>query len=134
MASVKNGFHPSLMALEGREQPGTMFSTGLDGAILAGAFGEEILKASRPALVNTRAAAENRQHGNRLGAGVAAVDRADEQHDQSGRSAVAGQCRRSYQCGREASHDAGRIRPGESGSWSNVRAISALRTARSRMC
>jgi hypothetical protein len=32
-----------------------MFSTGLDGAILAGAFGEEILKASRPALVTTQA-------------------------------------------------------------------------------
>jgi hypothetical protein len=55
MASVKNGFQPSLMTLEGREQPGTMFSTGLDGAILAGAFGEEILKASRPALVTTQA-------------------------------------------------------------------------------
>ena len=42
------------MILEGREQPGSMFSTGLDGAILAGEFGEEILKASRPALVNTQ--------------------------------------------------------------------------------
>src|SRR5687768_15405213 len=55
MASVKNGFQPNVMRLEGREQPGSMFSTGLDGAILAGAFGEEILKASRPALVNTQA-------------------------------------------------------------------------------
>jgi len=55
MASAKNGFQPNVLRLEGREQPGSMFSTGLDGAILAGAFGEEILKASRPALVNTQA-------------------------------------------------------------------------------
>ena len=34
MATLKHGFRPGLMALEGREQPGSLFSTGLDNAIL----------------------------------------------------------------------------------------------------
>ena len=89
MASLKNGFRPSLMTLEGREQPGSMFSTGLDGASSPAPFGEEILKASRPALVNNQAPTENRQHGNHLAAGIAAVERARERHDHpAGRNAV----------------------------------------------
>jgi hypothetical protein len=46
---LKNGFSPRLMTLESREQPGSVFSTGLDASILAGAFlGDALVDASRP--------------------------------------------------------------------------------------
>jgi hypothetical protein len=52
---MKHGFTPNVTKLEGREQPGSLFSTGLDSAILAGAFlGDGLIKASRPAIVATQ--------------------------------------------------------------------------------
>ncbi len=54
----KNGFSPQVMLLEGREQPGSILSSGLDASILAGTFlGEGMERASRPAIVTAQAPA-----------------------------------------------------------------------------
>jgi hypothetical protein len=47
----RNAVRPSLLRLEGREQPGSMFSTGLDLSVLAGAFGDYNVVDRVPALV-----------------------------------------------------------------------------------
>jgi hypothetical protein len=53
---MKNGFRPQVTTLEGREQPGSMFSTGLDASILAaGVLGEAIVQSSRPLMRTTQA-------------------------------------------------------------------------------
>jgi hypothetical protein len=57
MASSKNVLQPQLMALEGREQPGSLLNTGLDASFLAGAFLGDVL-ASRPAQVATQVPAK----------------------------------------------------------------------------
>jgi hypothetical protein len=53
MASSKNVLQPRLMALEGREQPGSLLTTGLDASFLAGAFLGDALVNARPAQVAT---------------------------------------------------------------------------------
>jgi hypothetical protein len=53
---LKNAFSPRIMTLEGRDQPGSMFSTGLDSSILAGVFeGDALMRASCPANSATQA-------------------------------------------------------------------------------
>jgi hypothetical protein len=51
----KNEFKPNLFPLEGREQPGSILTTGLDASLLASVVLGDVVQAARPTMQTTQA-------------------------------------------------------------------------------